>query len=368
MTTDFDSYINGPHKPDLKPDHEEAILPDVGFPSHLKVGYFDFLNCLPLYWDMLRLRTSTEMPRVSMAVSLQEQLQKQRFTRPVEQTLCHGMAVQWQHGTPTYLNQLALQEALALSPISSLVYLQNREKFTLWPELGIVSQKDQILSVALYTQTPPLGFKPGQRFLVPDASETSVALLACMLNKMISPSSRWQDGFEVYRHGEGLAHIQQEEDKTPILMIGDEALIATQHIDDSKPRTSTRYTPTNHTSVKPSIWHPLDLASLWYAQTKHPFVFGVWVSPVNLSAEDKHGVKTVVQMLVHSHAQWRTLNKEQQRLIVKDALIHRQMNPLLTDSILSYLNEILAYHLSTQHMTSLELFARQLKSIGWLVP
>ncbi|MFM7468642.1 MAG: MqnA/MqnD/SBP family protein [Vampirovibrionales bacterium] len=350
-----------------KGEPDEILTPDVGFPDTLEVGYFDFLNCLPVYWDMLKLRTTTEHQRASMAVSLQEQLHKQRFTRPVEQTLFRGMQVHWSHGTPSQLNKKVLAGELALSPVSSLVYLKNQSTLTLWQELGIASQRDQVLSVTLYTQVPPIQFKPGMRVLVPDASETSIALLECMLCRMIAPSTKWRDGFEVYPHGQGMAHVLQEEDKTPILMIGDEAFAAYKWIERQKPRTgASRYVGISSNPTKPSAWNPLDLASLWYAQTKLPFVFGVWVSPTTLSAEEHHATKTVVHALAQSYQQWRVLSKEQQRLLVRDALLHRGMNPELTDDTMAYLNDMLTYSLSTQHMTSLELFARELKKLGYI--
>jgi chorismate dehydratase len=240
------------------------------------------------------------------------------------------------YGPPSALNRAMLAGELDVSPVSSAFYLRHRDRFVLLEDLS-VSSPGAVESV-LFLSRVPMG--PDLWDLssigVPDASETSIALLAHFLQKACG-GSRVDGRFEMYPAKD---YQQALADKGAVLIIGDDAL---QIIDEGVPPGYYCY----------------DLASLWVEDTGLPFVFAVWVAQKAWAKANGASLAAMNQGLCWSR----------DRFLGDEALLERGVRMASTRCTISperlrhYFTRSLSYTLSGAHQQALGRFDEILKAL-----
>ncbi len=150
-------------------------------------------------------------------------------------------------GTPVELNQKLLKSELDISPVSAFFYAEHQSDFLMLPDLSI-SSLSGVESVLLFSR---LKFRnlEGAVIAVTGQGRTTPALF-----EMIS----WlRYGFRPRFRTSKIQLSDIPKDADAMLLIGDEALIAKQHLKDSNIEI-------------------IDLAAEWRKWTKRPIVFAVW--------------------------------------------------------------------------------------------
>jgi chorismate dehydratase len=179
------------------------------------VGHIQFLNCLPIYWGLVR-----------SGALLDVELTKD---------------------TPDRLNDLLVAGDLDSGPISLVEYLRHAEDLLLLPDLAVGSD-GEVLSVNLVAQCP-LGELDGRRVALGSTSRTSVLLARMWLADVhgVTP--------EYFTCPPNLTSMLLEADAA--VLIGDAALRATYSA------------PARGLTVH-------DLGRAWRDWTGLPMVFAVW--------------------------------------------------------------------------------------------
>jgi chorismate dehydratase len=198
----------------------------------VKVGAIAFINTLPIYYGL-------DLAALSAQV---------------------GQPVTLHYGNPTWLNGQMLSRGLDLSPVSMSHYLAHQNQLALVPGLSVSSfgAVESVLFVNRHRFGEGLADCPV--IPVPDSSASSVALLGWLLEQATGVDFRPR--FQVYPAGQLAEALAQH---GCALSIGDEALLF---------RHSQAVTVGG-------AWQCHDLATLWHERTGLPFVFAVWVRPVD---------------------------------------------------------------------------------------
>jgi chorismate dehydratase len=203
------------------------------------VGHIQFLNCLPIYWGLVR-----------SGALLDVELTKD---------------------TPDRLNDMLVAGELDIGPISLVEYLRNADDLLLLPDLAVGSD-GPVLSVNLVSQVP-LPSLDGRRVALGSTSRTSVLLARMWLDQV---------------HGVRPEYFVCPPDLTTMLLeadaavlIGDTALRATY---DAPRRGLTVY----------------DLGEVWRDWTGLPMVFAVWAVRRSYAQANPGLVKDVHAAFVRS--------------------------------------------------------------------
>lgn len=180
-----------------------------------RVGHIQFLNCLPLYWGLMR-----------SGALLDVELTKD---------------------TPDALNDALVAGRLDIGPISLVEYLRHADELLLLPDLAVGSD-GPVLSVNLVS-TRPLADLHGGRVALGSTSRTGVLLAQMLLSQRhgVTPS--------YFRCPPELTTMLLEADAA--VLIGDVALRATYEAE----RRNLALT---------------DLGAAWRDWTGLPMVFAVW--------------------------------------------------------------------------------------------
>jgi chorismate dehydratase len=112
-----------------------------------KVGHIQFLNCLPLYFGLVKSHALLDLELIK--------------------------------GTPTELNAMLLSGALDISPISSIEYARNSSSLMLFPDFT-VSSDGEVKSIILLSRLP-IKELAGHRVALTSTSATSHVLLKLIL-------------------------------------------------------------------------------------------------------------------------------------------------------------------------------------------
>jgi len=112
-----------------------------------KVGHIQFLNCLPLYYGLVKSHALLDIELIK--------------------------------GTPTELNTMLIQNSLDISPISSIEYARHADSLMLFPDFT-VSSSGEVKSILLLSRLPAerLG---GRKIALTSTSATSQVLLQIIL-------------------------------------------------------------------------------------------------------------------------------------------------------------------------------------------
>lgn len=206
----------------------------------LRVGHIQFMNCLPLYYGLLK-----------------------------NNVLCD---IELTRGTPTELNRYLMEKQLDICPISSIEYARNHPDLLLLPNLS-VSCDGPVKSIYLVSKVP-IDQLHRRRIALADTSATSQLLLKIILKDRYAISPEY---IEIAPH---LPTMLQQADAA--LLIGDPAL----HI---------HYCP-------PEDLFVYDLGLEWKALTGFKMVFAVWAVQRNLAREKSEQVRGIYHAFRQSMA------------------------------------------------------------------
>lgn len=208
-------------------------------PSRPRVGHIQFLNCLPLYWGLVR-----------SGALLDVELTKD---------------------TPDRLNDMLVAGDLDIGPISLVEYLRNADDLVLLPDIAVGSD-GPVLSVNLVSQVP-LGTLNGRRVALGSTSRTSVLLARMWLSEV---------------HGVEPDYFVCPPDLTTMLLEADAAVL----IGDAALRASYD-APRRGLAV-------YDLGQVWRDWTGLPMVFAVWAARRDYAAANPGIVKDVHAAFIRS--------------------------------------------------------------------
>ncbi len=204
-----------------------------------RVGHIQFLNCLPIYWGLVR-----------SGALLDVELTKD---------------------TPDRLNDMLVAGELDIGPISLVEYLRHADELLLLPDIAVGSD-GPVLSVNLVAQAPPAQLD-GRRVALGSTSRTSVLLARMWLA-------------EVY--GAHPDYFTCPPDLTAMLLEADAAVL----IGDAALR-ATYEAPRLGLAVH-------DLGQVWREWTGLPMVFAVWAARRDYAAANPGLVKDVHDAFVRS--------------------------------------------------------------------
>lgn len=202
-----------------------------------RVGHIQFLNCLPIYWGLVR-----------SGALLDVELTKD---------------------TPDRLNDLLVSGELDIGPISLVEYLRHADELVLLPDVAVGSD-GPVLSVNLVSQVP-LQKLDGRRVALGSTSRTSVLLARMWLREV---------------HGVEPDYFACPPDLTAMLLEADAAVL----IGDAALR-ATHDAPRRGLQVH-------DLGAVWRQWTGLPMVFAVWAARRDYAEQHPGLVKDVHRAFV----------------------------------------------------------------------
>ena len=208
-------------------------------PSRPRVGHIQFLNCLPIYWGLVR-----------SGALLDLELTKD---------------------TPDNLNRMLVDGTLDIGPISLVEYLRNAEDLVLLPDIAVGSD-GPVLSVNLVAQRP-LAELDGRPVALGSTSRTSVLLAQLWLQQVHGVTPRY------FSCPPDVNAMMLEADAA--VVIGDVALRATYD------------GPVRGLAVH-------DLGQAWREWTGLPMVFAVWAARREFAEANPGTVKDVHAAFVRS--------------------------------------------------------------------
>jgi chorismate dehydratase len=206
-----------------------------------RVGHIQFLNCLPLYWGLMR----------SGAL----------------------LGVDLHKDTPDQLNSALVRGDLDIGPISLVEYLRHAEGLLLLPDLAVGSD-GPVQSVNLVS-TVPLADLDGRRVALGSTSRTGVLLARMLLES---------------RHGVQPEYFRCPPDLTEMLLEADAGVL----IGDAALRA--RF------DAPSRGLHVTDLGEAWRDWTGLPMVFAVWAVRREFAAAHPGLVKDVHEAFLASRA------------------------------------------------------------------
>ena len=207
--------------------------------SRPRVGHIQFLNCLPIYWGLVR-----------SGALLDVELTKD---------------------TPDRLNDMLVAGDLDIGPISLVEYLRNADELVLLPDLA-VGATGKVLSVNLVSQVP-LDSLDHRRVALGSTSRTSVLLARMWLAQV---------------HGVDPEYFVCPPDLTTMLLEADAAVL----IGDAALR-ATYDAPRRGLDV-------YDLGEVWHSWTGLPMVFAVWAARRDYAEANPGLVKGVHAAFIRS--------------------------------------------------------------------
>ncbi|MCX5904322.1 MAG: menaquinone biosynthesis protein [Proteobacteria bacterium] len=202
-----------------------------------RVGHIQFLNCLPLYYGLVK---NGVLPDIEL----------------------------YKH-TPTELSQRLLRGELDISPIPAIEYARHAAELLLLPRLT-VSSDGRVLSILLVSKIPA-GELHGRPVALANTSATSQVLTRIILNDRYNVVPRY------FESPPDLAQMFMEADAG--LLIGDDAL---------------------RTVVRPGKFHVYDLGEEWRLLTAKKMVYAVWAVRRVYARQHPDAVKTVYHAFVLS--------------------------------------------------------------------
>jgi chorismate dehydratase len=178
-----------------------------------RVGHIQFLNCLPLYYGLVKSHALLDVELIK--------------------------------GTPTELNNLLISGSLDISPVSSIEYARHSKALVLFPDFT-VSSDGEVKSILLLSRVP-IKELAGRKVALTNTSATSQVLLKLLLSR---------------GYGVEPEYIICPPDLDAMLSTADAALligdIALKYYVDTKG------------------FHLYDLGAEWKKITGHKMVYAVW--------------------------------------------------------------------------------------------
>ncbi len=210
-------------------------------PAKPKLGHIQFINCLPLYYGM-----------VKQDVLLDVDLVK---------------------ADPADLAAMIERGELDLAPIPAIEYARHASDLLLLPDIAI-SSDGEVQSILLISKVPVAELPDGACVALTNASRTSQVLARVLLEK------RWGVSPEYTEMPSDLPEMLRESDAA--LLIGDDALRA-------------------YWQDLPDLYK-YDLGTEWTAWTGLPMVYAVWAVRRSFALEHPEQVASVRDALAGSSA------------------------------------------------------------------
>lgn len=207
-----------------------------------RVGHIQFLNCLPLYYGLVRKRGILDVDLVK--------------------------------GTPTELNDMIVRGDLDVGPVSSIAYARHADEFLLLPG-PTVSSRGAVGSIIVVSRYP-LEELHGRSVGLTASSATSCVLLKAVLARRYGVTP------EYFTFGDSLDEALSTGDAA--LLIGDRAL------ENLAPSTNL---------------HLYDLGREWHEMTGEGMVFAVWVVRRAFAADRAELVEHVQSLFQESTSYFR---------------------------------------------------------------
>lgn len=254
----------------------------------LVLGQVDFINCLPINF-------------------------------PVESGIT-GINAKLINAVPSKLNEMILRNEIDIAPVSSLTYLENKDKLLPIGDLciGCDGPADSVLLFSKY----PLDELNDSKILLSSASATSNKLLEIILKVFLKMDVKFEVGALQW---------------SARLLIGDDALLEFS----KKPRNTFVY----------------DLGSLWKKYTGLPMVFGMWTVRREVHEKYLHEVKTITsQLKIAMHLGLDAMYDQ----VIKQA----QEKVLLSKEFYEVYFEHLRYELDEECKIGLETFERYCQKLS----
>lgn len=210
-----------------------------------RLGHIQFLNCLPLYYGLVKSGD-------------------------------HLLDVELVKAAPRQLAADILDGALDIAPIPAIEYARHADELVLLPEIAI-SSNGEVQSILLVS-TRPAAELSGATVALTDTSRTSQVLARVLLER------RWGTSPTYVEMPPDLPAMLREADAA--LLIGDEALRAYWD--------------------RPEGLHVYDLGAEWTTWTGLPMVYAVWAVRRTYAADEPAAVEAVNSALNGSLAYCRT--------------------------------------------------------------
>jgi chorismate dehydratase len=209
-----------------------------------RLGHIQFINCLPLYYGMVKNDVLLDVDLV--------------------------------RANPADLATELLDDQLDLAPIPAIEYARHAEELVLLPDIAI-SSDGEVQSILLVSKVPADQLS-GSTVALAANSRTSVVLARVLLQR------RWGVSPDYVEMPPDLPAMLRDADAA--LLIGDEAI-------------RTYWEP-------PAHLHTYDLGAEWKAWTGLPFVFAVWAVRRDYALAQPEAVRVVAEALNGSLAYCRT--------------------------------------------------------------
>lgn len=259
--------------------------------------------------------------------------------------LSESLGISLVYDVPSGLNKQVDDGKLLISPVSSAYYLRNQDKLTLLDNLS-VSSFGAVESVIFCSKKPldaTLFDLPA--IAVPDDSETSVALLSCLIsehtNKPVNEID-FKNWFNVYPAKDYNEALEKHD---AALIIGDNALNVYQ-------------------SDIRNDYFVYDLSSLWVERYKTPFVFAVWVAQNDWTKNNPEKLTEINTQLVNNYETFLADSS----LIDEGVTLAQEYCSLSRDVIHRYFTQCLNYNLTNEHKQTLEKFNTLLSTLDTATP
>jgi chorismate dehydratase len=262
-----------------------------------RVGHIQFLNCLPIYWGL-----------VTSGALLDIELTKD---------------------TPDRLNQMLVDGALDIGPISLVEYLRNADDLVLLPDIAVGSN-GPVLSVNLVAKRP-LSELDGRPVALGSTSRTSVLLAQMWLHEI---------------HGVRPRYFSCPPDVNAMLLEADAAVV----IGDVALR-ATYEGPRRGLQVH-------DLGQAWNAWTGLPMVFAVWAARRDFAEANPGIVKDVHAAFVRS--------RDEALAHVEEVADQAARWEVFDSATLAHYFRTLDFSLGARQVAGVLEFARRAASVGAL--
>ncbi|WP_177504232.1 menaquinone biosynthetic enzyme MqnA/MqnD family protein [Anaerosinus sp.] len=252
-----------------------------------KLGHINFINCLPLTYSF----------------------EKEGF----------GKGLNITSAVPTVLNNDIVNNRLDVSPVSSIVYARNSEKFLIMPDVAI-SADGNVQSIILVSKKP-IEELTNDKIILTAKSATSHCLLKIVLNKAYGARPNY------YIRIIDMNRIIPE-DATATLLIGDDALYA------------------NHNHQEGLYYY--DIGMEWKKLTGLRMVYAVWIINRNFAKSHADLLQLVFDRVTKGFANGYQKKKQAIEMILN----HKPFSFAQLDEYL----EVIKWGFSQEHQRALLIF------------
>jgi chorismate dehydratase len=265
----------------------------------VRLGYIDYLNCLPVYYGI-------EQGVIDLPVAVKK-------------------------GAPAQLNQLFVQGALDITPISSIEFARHAGDTVILPNLSI-SSDGRVASVLLFHKVP-LSEMEGRRFALTSHSATSVVLTKIIMQEQFGVRP------DYYTAEPNAEQMLAEADAC--LIIGDNAMLADH---DRRLR-----------GLFPTL-QVTDLGQAFKELTGEIMVFALWVIRREFAVRNPDGVRLVSKLFQAS----RDYAMEHMGDLVDEALRRRSLpRPAVEEYF-----RLIRHHFTAEYRRGLLTYYRLAHKIG----